>query len=67
MLCCSPSSPDSLLCKLQQAYHAGVGSLVKVMDTSVEKGTFLHSVALWVKNQLISAPLGVRRYNYITL
>ncbi|KAL2094366.1 hypothetical protein ACEWY4_009085 [Coilia grayii] len=51
---------DALLQKLKQACSAGVCSLVNVLETSVVEGSFLHSAALWVKNQLISAPLGLR-------
>lgn len=55
------SSTDPLLQKLKQACCAGVRSLVNLLDSEVVEGTFLHSVALWVKNQLISSSLGVKR------
>ncbi|XP_012683168.2 E3 ubiquitin-protein ligase listerin [Clupea harengus] len=51
---------DPLLQKLKQACCAGVRSLVNLLDSEVVEGTFLHSVALWVKNQLISSSLGVK-------
>ncbi|XP_041948451.1 E3 ubiquitin-protein ligase listerin [Alosa sapidissima] len=51
---------DTLLQKLKHACFAGVGSLVNLQESKVVEGSFLQSVALWVKTQLISSSLGVK-------
>ncbi|XP_072514427.1 E3 ubiquitin-protein ligase listerin [Salminus brasiliensis] len=51
---------DDLLQKLKLAYVAGVHSLVTQLGAGVTKGTFLHSAAVWVKNQLLTSPLNVK-------
>ncbi|KAJ8342541.1 hypothetical protein SKAU_G00324690 [Synaphobranchus kaupii] len=51
---------DSLLQKLRHACFAGVRSLVSHPETELSEGAFLHSAAVWVKKQLLGAPLGVR-------
>ncbi|KAG5844610.1 hypothetical protein ANANG_G00164320 [Anguilla anguilla] len=51
---------DSLLQKLRQACFAGVHSLLSQPEAELREGAFLHSAALWVKKQLLSAPFGVR-------
>ncbi|XP_051973695.1 E3 ubiquitin-protein ligase listerin [Xyrauchen texanus] len=51
---------DALLLKLKHAYAAGVHSLITHLGAGVTKGTLLHSVAVWVKGQLLTAPLTVK-------
>ncbi|XP_064208679.1 E3 ubiquitin-protein ligase listerin isoform X1 [Anguilla rostrata] len=51
---------DSLLQKLRQACFAGVHSLLSQPEAELREGAFLHSAAVWVKKQLLSAPFGVR-------
>ncbi|TRZ03495.1 hypothetical protein DNTS_000509, partial [Danionella cerebrum] len=50
---------DALLLKLQDAYIAGIQSLITHLGAGVTKGTLLHSIALWVKTQLLTMPLTV--------
>uniref|UniRef100_A0A8K9V8X2 E3 ubiquitin-protein ligase listerin n=1 Tax=Oncorhynchus mykiss TaxID=8022 RepID=A0A8K9V8X2_ONCMY len=52
---------DSLLKKLSQACHAGVLSLVHHSGSEVKEGSFLYSAAFWVKTQLLTSSLGVKR------
>ncbi|KAJ8412537.1 hypothetical protein AAFF_G00128730 [Aldrovandia affinis] len=51
---------DSLLQKLKHACFSGVQSLVSHPETELSEGAFLHSAAIWVKKQLLSALLGVK-------
>ncbi|XP_073685432.1 E3 ubiquitin-protein ligase listerin [Garra rufa] len=51
---------DALLLKLQHAYTAGIQSLIAHLGAGVTKGTLLHNIALWVKSQLLTAPLTVK-------
>ncbi|KAI7793222.1 putative E3 ubiquitin-protein ligase listerin [Triplophysa rosa] len=51
---------DALLLKLKHAYTAGVHSLITHLGAGVTQGTLLYSVAVWVKNQLLTAPLTVK-------
>ncbi|XP_043106094.1 E3 ubiquitin-protein ligase listerin [Puntigrus tetrazona] len=51
---------DALLLKLQQAYTAGVQSLITHLGAGFTKGTLLHNIALWVKSQLLTMPLTVK-------
>uniref|UniRef100_A0A8B9J8K2 E3 ubiquitin-protein ligase listerin n=1 Tax=Astyanax mexicanus TaxID=7994 RepID=A0A8B9J8K2_ASTMX len=51
---------DALLQKLKLAYTAGVHSLVTQLGAGVTKGTFLHSAAIWIKNQLLTSPLNLK-------
>nr|XP_055064559.1 E3 ubiquitin-protein ligase listerin [Misgurnus anguillicaudatus] len=51
---------DALLLKLKHAYTAGVHSLITHLGAGLTQGTLLHSVAVWVKNQLLTAPLTVK-------
>uniref|UniRef100_A0A8B9HBH6 E3 ubiquitin-protein ligase listerin n=1 Tax=Astyanax mexicanus TaxID=7994 RepID=A0A8B9HBH6_ASTMX len=51
----------ALLQKLKLAYTAGVHSLVTQLGAGVTKGTFLHSAAIWIKNQLLTSPLNLKR------
>lgn len=51
---------DALLKKLKQTYTTGIHSLVTSLGASVTNGTFLHSTAVWVKNQLLMASLNVK-------
>ncbi|XP_058884679.1 E3 ubiquitin-protein ligase listerin-like isoform X1 [Acipenser ruthenus] len=51
---------DSLLQKLNHACFAGIQSLVGQIGTDFGEGTFLHSSALWVKNQILNSTMGVK-------
>ncbi|XP_051540876.1 E3 ubiquitin-protein ligase listerin isoform X2 [Myxocyprinus asiaticus] len=51
---------DALLLKLKHAYAAGVHSLITHLGAGVTKGTLLHSVAVWAKSQLLTAPLTLK-------
>ncbi|XP_062870283.1 E3 ubiquitin-protein ligase listerin [Trichomycterus rosablanca] len=51
---------DALLQKLKNTYTAGVYSLVTQFGAGLTKGTFLHSAAVWVKNQLLTSSLNVK-------
>uniref|UniRef100_A0A673ANK0 E3 ubiquitin-protein ligase listerin n=1 Tax=Sphaeramia orbicularis TaxID=375764 RepID=A0A673ANK0_9TELE len=48
---------DSLIGKLRKVCVAGVQSLVQHSEDQVRENGFLHSAALWVKNQLLTANL----------
>ncbi|XP_041115888.1 E3 ubiquitin-protein ligase listerin-like [Polyodon spathula] len=50
----------SLLQKLNNACFAGIQSLVGQIGTDFGEGTFLHSSALWVKNQILNSTVGVK-------
>ncbi len=52
---------DALLLKLQHAYTAGIQSLIAHLGAGITKGTLLHNIALWVKSQLLTVPLTVKR------
>lgn len=52
---------DSSLGKLKKACVAGVHSLLHRCGSEVREGSFLHSSALWVKSQLLTSSLGVKR------
>lgn len=56
------ASKDSLLDKLRTVCAAGVQSLVQHSEYEVKEGGFLHSAALWVKNQLLTVSLDIKRY-----
>lgn len=60
---CFPA--DALLLKLQHAYTAGIQSLITHLGAGVTKGTFLHNIALWVKSQLLTTPLTVKRFGLL--
>uniref|UniRef100_A0A8C9TJT1 E3 ubiquitin-protein ligase listerin n=1 Tax=Scleropages formosus TaxID=113540 RepID=A0A8C9TJT1_SCLFO len=51
---------DSLLQKLRHACFTGVCSLVTHAEPKLKDGTFLHSVATWVRNQLLTPALTVK-------
>ncbi|KAL4608591.1 E3 ubiquitin-protein ligase listerin isoform X2 [Arapaima gigas] len=51
---------DSLLQKLNNSCFTGIRSLVTHLEPEVKDGTFLHSAALWVRNQLLTTVLGVK-------
>uniref|UniRef100_A0A8C9VU97 E3 ubiquitin-protein ligase listerin n=1 Tax=Scleropages formosus TaxID=113540 RepID=A0A8C9VU97_SCLFO len=50
----------SLLQKLRHACFTGVCSLVTHAEPKLKDGTFLHSVATWVRNQLLTPALTVK-------
>uniref|UniRef100_A0A671QUH2 E3 ubiquitin-protein ligase listerin n=1 Tax=Sinocyclocheilus anshuiensis TaxID=1608454 RepID=A0A671QUH2_9TELE len=52
---------DALLLKLQHAYTAGIQSLITHLGAGATKGTLLHNIGLWVKSQLLTIPLTVKR------
>lgn len=52
---------DSLLDKLRKVCVAGVQSLVKHSECEVKEGGFLHSAAIWVKSQLLTVSLDIKR------
>ncbi|XP_066507230.1 E3 ubiquitin-protein ligase listerin [Hoplias malabaricus] len=56
---------DALFQKLNLAYTAGVHSLVTQLGAGVTKGTFLHSVAEWVKNQFLMSPLNMKSLQFL--
>ncbi|XP_071378047.1 E3 ubiquitin-protein ligase listerin [Centroberyx affinis] len=58
---------DSLLGKLRKVCVAGVRSLVQHSEYEVREGGFLHSAALWVKNQLLTAALDMKSLQVLVL
>lgn len=52
---------DSLLQKLWAVCKAGVQSLAQDAH-EVQEGSFLHSVAIWVKHQILTISLDIERY-----
>ena len=52
---------DSLVGKLKKVCVAGVQSLVQHSEYEVKEGGFLHNAAIWVKNQLLTVPLDIKR------
>lgn len=61
VICVCVCVSDPLREKLKHAYTAGVQSLVTHLGAGVTKGTILHSAAVWVKNQLLTSTLNVKR------
>lgn len=53
---------DSLLQKLWAVCKAGVQSLAQDSELAVQEGSFLHSAAIWVKHQILTASLDIERY-----
>lgn len=53
---------DSLLQKLWAVCKAGVQSLAQDPEHEVQEGSFLHSVAVWVKQQILTTSLDIERY-----
>uniref|UniRef100_A0A667X7S9 E3 ubiquitin-protein ligase listerin n=1 Tax=Myripristis murdjan TaxID=586833 RepID=A0A667X7S9_9TELE len=51
---------DSLLDKLRKVCVAGVRSLVQHPECEVREGGFMHSTALWIKNQLLTSSLDIK-------
>lgn len=58
---CYVAFKDSLLDKLRKVCAAGVRSLVQHSEYEVKEGGFLHSAAIWVKNQLLTVSLDIQR------
>uniref|UniRef100_A0AAY4AES9 E3 ubiquitin-protein ligase listerin n=1 Tax=Denticeps clupeoides TaxID=299321 RepID=A0AAY4AES9_9TELE len=52
---------DAVLHKLRNAFFAGVHALVSFLKSEVKEAKFFLYVAVWVKNQLINSPLGLKR------
>lgn len=52
---------DLLVCKLKHTWMSGVNSLVHQLRSMQKQSTFLHKSALWVKNQIQSSSLDVKR------
>lgn len=52
---------DSLIDKLIKVCVAGVQSLVRHSQYEVKEGGFLHSAAIWVKNQVLTVSLDIQR------
>lgn len=52
---------DSLLEKLRKVGLTGVQSLIQHSDSEVKEGGFLHSAAIWVKNQLLTVCMDIKR------
>lgn len=53
---------ESLLQKLWAVCKAGVQSLAQDPEHRVQEGGFLHSVAVWVKHQILTTSLDIERY-----
>lgn len=53
---------ESLLQKLWAVCKAGVQSLAQDPEPRVQEGGFLHSVAVWVKHQILTTSLDIERY-----
>lgn len=53
---------DSLVQKLWAVCNAGVQSLAQDPEHQVQEGSFLHSVAVWVKHQILTTSLDIERY-----
>uniref|UniRef100_A0A4X2KDT1 E3 ubiquitin-protein ligase listerin n=1 Tax=Vombatus ursinus TaxID=29139 RepID=A0A4X2KDT1_VOMUR len=51
---------DFLVCKLKHTWLCGLHSLVLQFGNSNKQSTFLHSSALWLKNQIQSTSLDVK-------
>uniref|UniRef100_A0AAY4AGT9 E3 ubiquitin-protein ligase listerin n=1 Tax=Denticeps clupeoides TaxID=299321 RepID=A0AAY4AGT9_9TELE len=51
---------DAVLHKLRNAFFAGVHALVSFLKSEVKEAKFFLYVAVWVKNQLINSPLGLK-------
>ncbi|XP_076024787.1 E3 ubiquitin-protein ligase listerin [Genypterus blacodes] len=58
---------DSLLAKLRGVCVAGVEASVQHSDHDVTRGGFLHSAALWVKNQLLTVALDIKSLQVLVL
>ncbi|XP_050829489.1 E3 ubiquitin-protein ligase listerin isoform X2 [Serinus canaria] len=52
---------DVLVCKLNHTWMSGVNSLVHQLQGTQKQSTFLLKAALWVKNQVQSSSLDVKR------
>lgn len=52
---------DVLVCKLKHTWMSGVNSLVHQLQGTQKQSTFLIKAALWVKNQVQSSSLDVKR------
>lgn len=52
---------DSVLEKLMKVCLAGVQSLIRHSAYEVKDGGFLHSAAIWVKNQLLGTCMDIKR------
>lgn len=53
---------DSLLQKLWAVCKAGVQSLAQDSRCEIQEGSFLHSAAVWVKQQILTSSLDIERY-----
>ncbi|KAE8287484.1 E3 ubiquitin-protein ligase listerin [Larimichthys crocea] len=58
---------DSLLKKLRKVCVAGVRSLVQHSEYEFKEGGFLHSAAIWVTNQLLTASLDIKSLQVLVL
>lgn len=58
---------DSLLGKLRKVCVTGIQSLVKHSEYEVKEGGFLHGVALWVQNQLLTVCHDVKSLQVLVL
>ncbi|XP_022618453.1 E3 ubiquitin-protein ligase listerin [Seriola dumerili] len=58
---------DSLLDKLRKVCVAGVQSLVQHSEYEVKEGGFLHSAAVWVRNQLLTVSLDIKSLQVLAL
>ncbi|GAA6232148.1 E3 ubiquitin-protein ligase listerin [Lates japonicus] len=58
---------DSLLDKLRKVCVAGCQSLVQHSDYEVKEGGFLHSAAIWVRNQLLTVSLDIKSLQVLVL
>uniref|UniRef100_A0A7N6FCH6 E3 ubiquitin-protein ligase listerin n=1 Tax=Anabas testudineus TaxID=64144 RepID=A0A7N6FCH6_ANATE len=58
---------DSLLDKLRKVCLTGVQSLIQHSDYEVKEGGFLHSAAIWVKNQLLTVCLDIKSLQVLVL
>ncbi|XP_029704196.1 E3 ubiquitin-protein ligase listerin isoform X2 [Takifugu rubripes] len=58
---------DSLLQKLWAVCKAGVQSLAQDPEHKVQEGSFLHSVAVWVKHQILTTSLDIESFRVLVL
>ncbi|XP_058483459.1 E3 ubiquitin-protein ligase listerin [Solea solea] len=58
---------DSLLDKLRNVCAAGVRSLFQHSEYEVKEGGFLHSVAVWLRNRLLTASLDIKSLQVLVL
>uniref|UniRef100_A0A8D3CP49 E3 ubiquitin-protein ligase listerin n=1 Tax=Scophthalmus maximus TaxID=52904 RepID=A0A8D3CP49_SCOMX len=60
-------SPESLIYKLRRVSASGVQSLVQHSEYEVKEGGFLHSAAVWVRNQLLNVSLDIGSLQVLVL